>query len=267
MFVFGALAAAFLVQRLLVPDEDLVPSPPGERPALALPWTVEDADPAVPGSAPEASRVATTVAAVPAAEAEDPGGGTSARRPRNTERDQYLAFLALARSDLGRLEGMAAEILDGPTPQARRMAWLRALYDAGSSRAPEFFGRAIRTIPDRGAAQGESLPSVLVHYLGSRASRDPRARSLLEETAFERTGPQPVPPQVRRRAAALLAMAATPKELAALPYHLAREIDAELVAGCLSAVASNPNREAADSVFVAMGRTPVRHEPVPETDR
>jgi hypothetical protein len=152
------------------------------------------------------------------------------------------------------LEHIARETLAGAGPDCERVALLRALYDLRSEESSRHFAWAIRNLPDTSSPRGESVPSFAVRFLGERAARDPRARTVLEQVAFD-SWPA-VAPGLRRRAAARLGATANETELSRLSIQLANEPDPLVVEGVLAALEQNPNKPVAVGILRDFGRPP-----------
>lgn len=144
------------------------------------------------------------------------------------------------------VERVAVEILERPGPGYEKVALLRSLYDLQSAEFPRVFVEAIRSLPTTPSPSGVSVPSFAVRFLGERAARDPRARSVLEQVAFQS---QPVlAAGVRRRAVATLAATGDEAQLSRLTLHLAREWDPLVARGALAALQQNPNKTKAEAI-------------------
>jgi hypothetical protein len=190
-------------------------------------------------------------AAMPGPADDDAPDEPARRRAQPTERDHYLELLALARTGAGNLERMALPILDGPEPNCRKVALLRAIYDSGSPATAQLFGRAIRSLSLASSPAGESVPSFAVRFLAARAANDATARAVLEQVAFDAAPAI----ELRRRAAAHFASAAAAEDLPRLASCLARESDGLLVEGAVAALGDNPHRAAVERTLWALGRS------------
>lgn len=171
-----------------------------------------------------------------------------------TEQQCYESFLGLARREPGALERLARPILEGTGPDCVRVALLRALHEAGSPDAAERFAWAIHSLADTSGPRGESVPSFAIRFLGQRAAGDACALRVLEQAALGERGR--LAPVLRRRAVALLAEAAPPRELMNLAAQLAREGDGDLTAAAVAGLARNPHRATVAGTFAAFGAEP-----------
>jgi len=123
--------------------------------------------------------------------------GPAAAEPR-TEKDYYERFMALARAKSADFDRELRRALAEEGPACRKVAALRAAWDGDHPGLSELFLEAVGSQPDVSEPQGESIPSFLVRFLGDRAGREERARTMLERIA--RDGTLEVPTRLRERA-------------------------------------------------------------------
>ena len=140
------------------------------------------------------------------------GASEAAHRREPTEDAYYQAFLAVARADVHELERQANAVLTSGGEDCRKVAVLRALYNADRSHAVDYFARAIATLPDVSRPEAVSVPAFAIDFLAKHAS-DPAARLVVERIASSES--LNVPANLRQQAAAALKAQATPEDLPA----------------------------------------------------
>ena len=221
---------------------------PRDPPPTSDPYEPEPDDPAVSAqslvqSKPFSNRTTLPRAAEGGNAAPIDENLAGAANKRKTEKQLYAGFLALAKAEPAAFRVEAERIFDPATQQSTRIAVLRAICDTSIPGRTDLLLRAIRGLPNSTAHGLESAPSVLVKLLTERARGDTETRQVLELASFESGGA--LDPHLRRRCIAALAASATGEQLVRFGARLAAETDPLLVAGAVSALASNPDAAAA----------------------
>ncbi|MFO1053097.1 MAG: hypothetical protein U1F36_12860 [Planctomycetota bacterium] len=204
-------------------------------------------------------------AGVPLAPWMDDVGDADPQRAPRSEREHYRFFLQLLRRDATSADALVHEVLDGDSPDGRRIALLRALLDLHHSAAEGACLQAITrmdAVPS--AAGGGSLAVVTAMELGRHAAIDPVARRVLETAAFERGAR--LPADLRRRMAAAWAASIDDADIDRFPWRMHAEVDAICVQGMISALRDNPHREAVARLLDRLGLDRAAAEPTVPSD-
>jgi hypothetical protein len=185
------------------------PSGIGEKPPLAL------REPSGTDSARE------VVSADPAPRREP----QPARGPR-TEAEHRAVLRALLRAEPEEFGRRLASVLAAEGAACEQFAALRVAYEEAWPAADELLVRAVSVLPRASGAHAESVPQALVHWLGRRAAREPRARDVL--TAIAWSGRTPVEPVLRIRALRALVSSAPESGVPALAARIHAEGDPDV---------------------------------------
>lgn len=148
------------------------------------------------------------------------------RRGPRTEAEHCAVLRLLARSDPAAFGLRAEEILAGNGPAYEQFAALRAAYEEDWPGAADLYARAVRGLPTASGAQAESVPQTLVHWLGLRAPREPRAREALAGIAWGIAAP--VEPGLRIRALRALVLSSPEADLALIAARIHAEGDPDV---------------------------------------
>lgn len=177
-------------------------------------------------------------------------------RAARSEREARRFLRELAREGPEELPRTVERLLrDEASPDARKVAALRTLYEEGSARTEELFLLALTRLPDVSGPEAESVPSFAVRFLGQRAQRDPLARRILRAVVVDPVPAASGAPAPRRRAAVLLAQAGAESDLEALGLVLRAEPDEALLRGVLTALAERDDSPAALRILAEHGWT------------
>jgi hypothetical protein len=171
-------------------------------------------------------------------------------REERREKDFYADFIALGKDSPTPLEAAAETVLAGNGPDCEKVALLRALHAAGSSRAYEFFVAAIVSLPDGTSSHGESVPRFAMQYLTERIARDAPAKSAVERAV---ASAPPEATEVRRLGTVALARAASASELWTVAARLAAERDPRVRQAGVDALAHGPHAELAEAALLRFG--------------
>jgi len=149
----------------------------------------------------------------------------SARGPR-TEAEYLVELRALLASDPDAFARRADSILAGTGPACEQFASLRAAYEASWSGTDDLCARTASARDRAADPRAESVTQSLVHWLGERAVREPRARTALGAIVW--SAAPPAEPIHRIRALRALVLAAPRTEVALLAQRIHAEPDPDV---------------------------------------
>lgn len=145
------------------------------------------------------------------------------------------------------LREQAEAVLLGAGPDARKIAFLRALHRQDPAHSAEAFALAIRGVPARSGPHSTSVPEFALGHLGRRAAKEPGARDVLREVAFGSQGVAAT--SLRLQAAIHLGRASTGPELEALAAQVRADPDDLVRAGFAAGLLSNSEERLVELLF------------------